>query len=627
MIVFLRAEAALPVAAGETVWLEDLDVARVTQDWGTPRRGMSVEGHPLRIAGEIFAHGLGTHANSIFVIQLDGGTKRFSAKVGVDDEVGRSPASVRFEIHGDGKILWKSPIMKAGKKAEPVSLDVGGLMKMILLVTDGGDGIDFDHADWVNAKFEVTSAPPRALARPRAPRTILTPPAPETPRINGPSIVGAKPGRPFLYTIPATGKSPMHFAAQQLPDTLAVDAPTGIITGAVAEPGTYRVTLEVENELGIARRELRIVIGDTIALTPPLGWNSWNCWGCSIDDTKVRAAADAMVSSGLIQHGFTYINIDDCWQGDRDPKTGEILPNAKFPDIKALCEYIHSKGLKLGIYTDCGPKTCAGYEGSKGHEEQDIMTYARWGVDYVKIDWCNTRGMEPVPSYAVFGEAMKKCPRDIVFSICNWGVKKPWEWGTRVGGNLWRTTGDIRDSWGSMAGIGFRQADLADYASSGHWNDPDMLVVGKVGWGPKLHESHLTPDEQYTHISLWCLLSAPLLIGCDMADMDAFTMNLLTNDEVLALDQDALGRQAVRVAKQGPQEVWLKELEGGARAVGLFNRGLFESKVTATWKDLRIEGTWKVRDLWRQKDLGTAQGEYGATVPGHGVVLFKLTPQ
>ncbi len=616
---------ATSITAAGTLWLDELDMGQVAQDWGKAHRNQSVDGHPLRIGGQSFERGVGTHANSILVLRLDGGKVRVSGSVGVDEEVAKGYGSVQFQILADGKLVWESPVLKSGQPVKPLDLNLAHAESLALVVADAGDGIDYDHADWAETRIEYTGKKPVVAVPDRPERVVLTPPASATPKIHGPVVFGVRPGRPFLFRIPATGTRPMRFSAAGLPAGLSVDAHTGIITGQLDKPGTWTVTLEATSELGSDQRTLRIAVGDTIALTPPLGWNSWNCWACSVDDTKVRAAARAMVDSGLADHGFTYINIDDCWHGKRDESTGEIQPNKKFPDMKALADYVHSLGLKLGIYTDCGPKTCAGYEGSKGHEEQDMMTYAKWGIDYVKIDWCNTKGMDPEKSYAVFGRALEKCPRDIVFSICDWGVKQPWTWGTRVGGNAWRTTGDIRDTWGSMASIGFGQADLAKYASPGHWNDPDMLVVGKVGWGPKLHDSHLNANEQYTHISLWCMLSAPLLIGCDMSKLDPFTLNLLSNDDVLAIDQEPLGRQARRVAKTGFAEVWAKDLQDGSKAVALFNRGLLKCDVTATWKQLGIEGPQTVRDLWRQKNIGVMTRQFQATVPPHGVVLVHLS--
>jgi alpha-galactosidase len=373
-----------------------------------------------------------------------------------------------------------------------------------------------------------------------------------------------------------------------------------------------------------------------------LGWNSWNCFANAVDQDKVKAAADAMVKSGLINHGWTYINMDDCWEtkpGSTDPKlmgeprdaNGMININKKFTDMKALTDYIHSKGLKAGLYSSPGPLTCAGFTASYQFEDKDAQQWANWGFDYIKYDWCSygtiSKGetvAECKKPYIVLRNALDKVDRDILFSLCQYGMGNVWEWGEEIGGNCWRTTGDITDSWSSMSGIGFKQAGHEKYAGPGHWNDPDMLVVGLVGWGPQLHPSRLTADEQYTHISLWSLLDAPLLIGCDMTQMDAFTKNLLTNDEVIEINQDPLGKQASQVSKEGTLEVWVKDLEDGSKAVGLFNRGTTKETVKATWNALGIKGKQIAHDVWRQKDQGTFTDLFSAVVPAHGVKLITL---
>jgi|GEM_PF-586819 len=473
---------------------------------------------------------------------------------------------------------------------------------------------------------------------------ILTPPASPLPRINGARVFGARPGSPFLYTIAATGTRPMRFFATSLPTGLALDSLTGRITGTLAGPGTHRVSLRASNGVGTAERVLTIVAGEKIALTPPLGWNSWNCFASAVDDAKVRAAADAMVRSGLINHGWTYINIDDCWEVKPEssdsilagvPRSpgGMINTNRKFPDMKSLGDYVHSRGLKLGIYSSPGPLTCAGFTASYGFERQDAAQYAAWGIDYLKYDWCSYGSIEKgrTPGglqkpYRVMRSALDQVHRDIVFSLCQYGMGNVWEWGGEVGGNSWRTTGDIEDTWESMSGIGFAQAGHEKYAKPGNWNDPDMLVVGKVGWGPELHPTRLTPNEQYTHITLWCLLSAPLLIGCDMTQLDDFTASLLCNDEVLEVSQDPSGRQASRTRAEGDIEVWAKELADGSMAVGLFNRGKWKSDASVSWADLGLKGTQSVRDLWRQKDLGEFPAGITLPVPRHGAVLLRVGP-
>jgi alpha-galactosidase len=439
----------------------------------------------------------------------------------------------------------------------------------------------------------------------------------------------------------------IHSCLLGLPAGLSIDSTNGHIRGSVKERGEYVITLIAKNRLGTAERDFRIVAGDTIALTPPMGWNSWNCWACAVDDKKVRATAKAMVDTGLVNHGWSYINIDDCWmrterRGGDDPnlgspvrdENGDLIPNAKFPDMKALCDYIHGLGLKAGIYIGPGPTTCQGYVASWEHELQDAKKFAEWGFDYLKYDWCGYSsivGRDPnlevlKRPYILMRQVLDQVPRDIVYSICQYGWGEVWKWGEEVGGNCWRTTGDITDTWPSMA-RGFDQADLAPYAKPGHWNDPDMMVLGKVGWGPELRDARLTPDEQYTHMSLWCLLCSPLLLGCPIEQLDEFTLGLLTNDEVLEVNQDPLGQQASRIVQDGGKEIWVKQMEDGSTAVGLFNKDDYAPQsITLNFSDISLGGKCKVHDLWRQKNLGKFGVKFTAKVPVHGVVLVRITP-
>jgi alpha-galactosidase len=636
---------ALSVVADDidTVYISTLDISKVKQAWGYPLKDISIEGKGLSIGGRKFEQGLATHAVGEFRINLKGGSERFLAYVGVDDDViGGEGGSVEFFVYADGKQIWNSGVRRAGWRAVRVDLDVCGVKLLVLKVREADDGIHWDHADWADAKLLVSGEKPAAVDMPVEKPYILTPKPSPRPRINGPKVFGVRPGHPLLYTIAATGDRPMEFAVDNLPTGLAVDGSTGQITGTLNEKGEYTVMLRAKNALGTDEREFRIVVGDTIALTPPLGWNSWNCFAHDIDDKKVRSAADAMVSSGLINHGWSYINIDDCWMVKPDSKDsllageprnaqGMINTNKNFPDMKALANYVHGKGLKIGIYSSPGPVTCQGYTASYEYEQQDAQQYANWEIDYLKYDWCSygrvaggsdrTALMAP---YFVMRDALDNVNRDIVYSLCQYGMGEVWKWGAEVGGNCWRTTGDITDTWSSVEWIGFSQDGLEEYARPGRWNDPDMLVVGMVGWGPQLHPTSLTPSEQYSHISLWCLLSAPLLVGCDMTQLDEFTLNLLTNDEVLEVNQDPLGKQANRVSQIDDLEVWVKVLEDGSKAVGLFNRQDDMTSVTAMWSDLDIQGKQLIRDLWRQKDLGVFEDSFTATVPGHGVELVRV---
>jgi alpha-galactosidase len=356
-----------------------------------------------------------------------------------------------------------------------------------------------------------------------------------------------------------------------------------------------------------------------LARTPPMGWNSWNHFAERVDDRVVREAADAMVSSGMAAAGYTYVNIDDTWEAGRDAR-GNILPNAKFPDMKALADYVHSKGLKLGIYSSPGPVTCGGCPASYGHEEQDARTYAAWGIDYLKYDWCSAGSIYPMADlraiYQKMGEDLQRCGRPIVFSLCEYGMQAVWAWGPKVGGNLWRTTGDIQDNWKSMAEIGFNQGRLAPYAGPGHWNDPDMLEVGNGG---------MTLDEYRTHFSLWSMLAAPLMAGNDLRTMSGDTRTLLTNRDVIAIDQDPLGKEATRVFAKDGIEVWARPLADGSVAVGVFNRDAEARTAAFPWAAAGIsKAPVSVRDLWRHVAVAPDSDGYTGTVAAHGVVMLRV---
>jgi alpha-galactosidase len=376
-----------------------------------------------------------------------------------------------------------------------------------------------------------------------------------------------------------------------------------------------------------------------LALTPPMGWNSWNKFACNVDEAMIRQMADAMVSSGMKDAGYTYINIDDCWHGDRD-SLGFIHPDAKrFPSgMKALADYVHSKGLKLGIYSDAGSQTCGGRPGSRGFEFQDAMTYASWGIDYLKYDWCNTEGLKAEGAYKTITAALRKAGRPIVLSICEWGNDKPWTWGQNVG-HLWRTTGDIYDcfdcikdhgtwkAWGAMQ-ILDKQEGLREYAGPGHWNDPDMLEVGNGG---------LSVNENRAHFSIWAIIAAPLIAGNDLRNMSAETKAILTNKEVIAVNQDSLGIQALRYAMRDSVEIWVKPLKNNEWAVCFLNRSVQPKKLSFDWKKEVVNDafakrildanttTFALRDLWLKKETGTTEKPVTAVIPAHDVLMYRLT--
>ena len=356
-----------------------------------------------------------------------------------------------------------------------------------------------------------------------------------------------------------------------------------------------------------------------LARTPPMGWNSWNKFAGRVSDEIVRGIADAMVSNGLRDAGYVYVNIDDTWEGERDSQ-GNIRSNNKFPDMKALADYVHGKGLKLGIYSSPGPNTCAGYEGSYGHEAQDARTFAAWGIDYLKYDWCGARNLytddEMQAVYQRMGDALLATGRAFVYSLCQYGRADVWKWGPDVGGNLWRTTGDIRDSWESMERIGFAQEELAPFAGPGHWNDPDMLEVGNGG---------MSDMEYRTHMSLWSMLAAPLIAGNDVRSMPPSIGEILMNREVIAIDQDSAGEQPTRVSQSGDQEIWTRQLANGDRAVAIFNRGAAAAEITVNLADLGLSHAPAiVRDLWAHHDVVVSGVAYKLTISSHGVVMWRV---
>jgi len=622
-------------APADAVWLDTLDLANVTQDYGSPHAGKSVDSHPLTLNGVVYPHGLGTHAVSRLLINLQGSATKFDAMAGVDDEK-KGQGSVQFQVYVDGRKKLETPVLHGGDAPVPISVDLTGAKRMTLVVTDAGDGNDSDHADWAGALLTLV---PGAAAKPvTAPDAAANePPMPifmggdsPVPAIHGPRITGATPGRPFEFMIPATGEGPLTFGAANLPAGLTLDPKTGIISGVLPGIGSTKVRLSVRGPRGSASRSLTIVGGSrALALTPPMGWNSWNVWAGRVDAGKVRDAADQLISAGLAAHGFQYVNIDDTWEAGRDA-AGVIQTNDKFPDMKALADYVHGKGLKIGIYSSPGPKTCAGFNGSWQHEQQDADTYAGWGIDYLKYDWCSYgdvatgEGLEKqIKPYRLMGAALRSTNRDILFSLCQYGMADVWKWGPSIGGNAWRTTGDIQDNWSSVRGIFTSQNGHQDYVGPGYWNDPDMLMVGIVGFG-NTHPTHLKPNEQITHISLWSLLSSPLLIGCDLTRLDPFTKALLTNDDVLDVNQDSLGRPAGRIAETGDAQIWARPLADDTHAVGLVNLGSDRQDITVSWSQLGLSGPQPVRDLWQRKDLGAFKDGYTVPVPAHGTVLIKV---
>ena len=644
---------------GSVVWVDDLNLVSFSEGIRPVKAKANYLADTINIGGVHYSRGFGSITTSVFPFCLNGNARRFTAEVGADDK-GNKDIPIKFYVVGDKKILFESGEMRVGDPAKKIDLNLRGIRRLGLLVTDevGGLKNKMTYCDWANAKFEMTRDSLPELIPNSDEKQILTPDPPQTPRINSAKVFGATPGNPFLYTISTTGKRPMQFSAENLPTGLSIDTTTGIISGKVLQRGTYQTILKAKNELGEAVKKLTIKIGDTIALTPPIGWNGWNSWAEKIDREKVIASAEAMVNKGLSNHGWSYINIDDSWQGIRSGKLNALQPNEKFSTIKEMVDYIHFLGLKAGIYSTPYVWSYAGYVGAssdfeKGGEKHepikrnrhssaligkyrfetnDALQMAEWGFDYLKYDW-----RIDLTSTERMSAALKKSGRDVVFSISNNApIEKAADWARLT--NAWRTGPDIRDSWPSIYSLAFTIDKWGDYAGPGHWNDPDMMILGNVSMGPSiLHPTKLTPDEQYSHVSLFSLLAAPLLIGCPIEQLDDFTLNLLTNDEVIEVNQDPLGKPARLVSDTDGVQTWMKPMEDGSLAVGLFNTDNFGKTPQSyfRWGDetpkqfqldfakLGLTGNQKLRDLWRQKDLGEFNREFTTEIRHHGVVLIR----
>lgn len=659
LIIFILMGTTISFAQKtKQIWLDDLGIKSFSEGIPAVLPKTNAAGDSIKIKGIYYNRGVGVNSTSVLSFYLNGNATEFSAIVGVDDKGYRGLAH-KFYVIGDRKVLFESGEMKLGDEPKKVKVDLNGIKRLGLLVLVDM-GVNKTYSNWANAQLVMNdNFIPQNIPNSDE-KYILTPQPTKISKINSAKIFGARPNNPFLYTIAATGQRPISFSVKNLPKGLSLDAKTGIITGKVVQKGTYSTILKAKNELGEATKVLKIVIGDTIALTPPIGWNGWNSWARNIDQEKVIASADAMVKMGLSQHGWTYINIDDAWQGQRGGQFNAIQANEKFPKFKEMVDYVHGLGLKVGVYSTPMITSYAGYIGGSSDfengkitdsiknnkrafryvgkyrfEQNDAQQMAAWGIDYLKYDW-----RIEVPSAKRMSEALKNSGRDIVYSISNsapFSNVKDWVQLT----NTYRTGPDIRDSWLSLYVSAFTLDKWSPYGGHGHWLDPDMMILGNVTTGTGLHPTRLTPNEQYSHVSLFSLLSAPLLIGCPIEQLDAFTLNLLTNDEVIEINQDPLGKSARLLLEENGVQVWQKPLEDGSFAIGLFNVADYgktpesyfrwgdekAKSFTFDFNKIGLKGKYKLRDVWQQKDIGEFNDSFKTEIQHHGVFLLRMFPK
>jgi alpha-galactosidase len=634
------------VSSEKNILLDCLDLNKSEQTIGRP--GQIGEQIRLSISGRRFANGFSARSESLVYIELDGRTHYFSAEVGIDDRSTVSPDDTvkkenliaTFFVIGDGKTLWQSGVMKYGDAPKAFTIRLDGVKSLILKATGQSENT---YADWINAMFGYSGEIPKTVWSPDKQAVIKATLAfaeqqiqkYPTPRINGAMKAGVRPNTPFYYPVAVTGVRPMNIQAEGLPKGLILDAETGIISGIPAETGEYSVKLTASNSYGNAERILKIVVGDKLALTPPMGYLSWNVVEGLINEIFLKELAEAFVTFGLRDVGYQYINMDDCWQGKRGAD-GYITPDPhRFPNgMKTVGDYLHQQGFKFGIYSSPNSYTCANYHGTLDFEKQDVETWASWGVDYLKYDYCWCPADRADELFLKTGELMKMSGRSIVYCIGMGDGKKSKEYGSHV----WRTGGDLRDIWsvedgGFQGSVGivesFEKAQqTADLQEPGRWNDPDMLVTGLYGKSSAARDitdgRGCTDVEYRSQVSLWALMSAPLFISTDVRQINQTTLEILTNPEVIEINQDSSGEFPKRISEAGKQEIWMKQMEDGSKTIALFNKGAESVKMTLNLNEIGINGLSTIRDVWKRKDVGKFKKTYSATVEPHEVILIRI---
>ena len=651
LVTVLAALVGTAAFADYKILGEQFDVSNVIRGTGVVQVACAATEKRFETAAAKHFFGLATPVPFEAAVPLGGYATKLTASCGLDKAY--ASGTVVMRICGDGRELWSGTTTFGATNEIPCEVEVKGVKTLTLSADPVGGSGEGVLAVWgdIQVMYEDDRMLPNDVRVTSRQLGILTPPVAKRPRINGAGVYGVRPGRPILYRVPATGAAPLKVEVLGIGDgklkDLVYDPSTRILSGRIADRGEYTLTFRASNAEGVDEKPFTIKVGDRLALTPAIGWSSWNAFSTFVTQKDVEAAAEAMISTGLADHGYGYVNIDDFWQNnperaaqDDDPtlegplrdEQGRIAPNKRFPDMKGLVDLIHSKGLKAGIYSSPGPFTCGRAAGSWEHEEADAKQFADWGFDYLKHDWCFyddvafgkglDRAMYP---YLVMGRALAHQERDIVLSMCQYGMENVSAWGRLVGAQSWRTTGDVFDTWASVSAAIEKQKKLFYYTEPGAWNDPDMLCVGCVSWNDG-RPSRLAPNEQYTQVSMWALVAAPLMIGCDLTKLDDFTFSLLANDEVIAIDQDPLGKGAGCVAEGKDWEVWARPLADGSIAAGLYNKSNLEQTVPVDFERLGLVCKWKVRDVWRQEDVGVYAGRYEASVPGHATQLIRLSP-
>lgn len=663
--------------ADSVKYVDEFDLSGMAARNGTSvaaRR--NVNGGELFVGEAKFERGIGTTPDCAVAFRLNGNAVGFDAVVGLDKKYEqyqgtgfKDRVGAFFNVWVDGRLVWKSGLLWADRNdMKVVRIDLKGAKEIVLestVRTDHWGSLDAVMANWGDAKFTLKDGAeiaPVEAAR-LAQHGILTPKASDAPRFNGADIWGVRPGKPVIFRVPVSGKRPMELKAENLPEGVTFDPRLGVLGGtAPAKAGDYVVTVTAKNAHGEAKRDVTLRVGKTISLTPPMGWNSWNICTSHVTGDDVRRNAKAMHESGLADYGYSYVNIDDCWMrfpykanwrddlggALRDGK-GRILPNASFPDMKGLVDEIHGYGFKAGIYSSPGETTCTGCAGSLGHEKEDAEQYAEWGFDYLKYDLCSysrkigkeaeelrKNGVKDVDwvalhkkPYAVMGRHLLAQNRDIMYSIGQGGGYGVGDWGSGddVGGNVFRTSGDLKDMWSwLLAGLG--RDKYFSHVKPGFWADPDMMVVGKqTSFALKGHDTFLKPNEQYSHVGVWAMVASPILVGCDMTQLDEFTKSLLCNSEIIEVSQDRLGKSAAHVVNEPDRHVWVKEMSNGDKVVAVMNAYCLSRTMKVDFGKLGLgaAGEWKVRDLWRQKDLGVKRGGFDADVLGHMTEVWRFS--